>query len=107
VAGSVRDLAAGRAAGFPIWATSSTPASGKFRLRTAEIMGPVTIGGVPVHPGDLVLADETGVCFVPRAEIGRVLERAREIAAREADRIDRLDEELRGSTQQTPERDGT
>jgi 4-hydroxy-4-methyl-2-oxoglutarate aldolase len=26
------------------------------------------------HPGDLVVADDTGVCFIPRADIMRVLE---------------------------------
>jgi regulator of RNase E activity RraA len=94
VAGSVRDVGHGRALGFPIWSRSTTPASGKYRLRTAEIMGPVTIGGVRVEPGDLAVADETGVCFVPYAEAARVLARAAAISERERSRLGRIDDEI-------------
>ncbi len=94
VAGSVRDVGHAKTAGFPIWASSTTPASGKYRLRTAEIMGPVTIGGVIVRPGDLVAADETGVCVVPYSETARVLERARAISDREGSRLLRIDDEI-------------
>ena len=101
VAGAVRDVVAAREVGFPTWASGSTPASGKFRLHTAEIMGPVTIGGVPVDPGDLVAADETGVCFVPYAEAARVLERAQTIASREAARLSRIEAEIPGRLEST------
>jgi regulator of RNase E activity RraA len=94
VAGSVRDVGHGRQIGFPIWSRSATPASGKYRLRTAEIMGPVAIGGVRVEPGDLAVADETGVCFVPYAEAARVLERAGTIGERERSRLLRIDDEI-------------
>ena len=44
----------------------------------------VEIAGVQVAPGDLVIADETGICFVPPDIAPAVLERAREIYAAEA-----------------------
>src|SRR6188508_2733975 len=47
--------------------------TGKWRLQTIEINGPVQIGGVRVEPGDLVVADETSVCFVPRDRMTDVL----------------------------------
>jgi regulator of RNase E activity RraA len=96
VAGSVRDVAQDGSDGLPIWSTSWTPASGKYRLRSVEIMGPVTIGGVVVRPGDLVVADETGVCFVPYQEITSVLERAQAISARETTRKFWIEDELPG-----------
>jgi regulator of RNase E activity RraA len=39
-----------------------------------EVLAACLNGGVRVDPGDLVVADDTGVCFIPRADISRVLE---------------------------------
>ncbi len=44
----------------------------------------MVIGEVTVNPGDYVLADSSGVAFIPAAEIERVLDAAEAIAAREA-----------------------
>ena len=42
------------------------------------------VGGVEVKPGDLVIADGSGVVFVDAAQSSEVLEIAESIAAREA-----------------------
>ena len=47
--------------------------TGKWRLETVEINGAVQIGDVRVEPGDLVIADDTGICFIPRDKISDVL----------------------------------
>ena len=78
--GSYRDPGVSRGRGFPIWARGVTPITGKWRLRTVAINGPVRIAGVSVEAGDLVVADDAGVVFVPYARIADVL--------REAERID-------------------
>src|SRR3984957_13052819 len=65
-----------RGIGYPIWASEITPATGKWRLETVEINGEIQMGDVRVNPGDLVVAADTGVCFIPRADILRVLELA-------------------------------
>jgi regulator of RNase E activity RraA len=91
VDGSVRDLASLRELGYPVWARGASPLTGKHRLRTVEINGTVTIGGRTVAPGDLAVADDTGVCFVPAARAGEVLARARGISAKEAERVARID----------------
>jgi regulator of RNase E activity RraA len=44
---------------------------------------PVSCGGVVVHPGDMIVADEIGVTVVPRDELETVLTLAREQAERE------------------------
>jgi 4-hydroxy-4-methyl-2-oxoglutarate aldolase len=84
VDGGVRDIEEIRAAGFPVWSKWLTPQSGKGRLEPTTINGPVSCLGVQVHPGDLVLADETGVCFVPLEIVSEVVARIFEIEKQEA-----------------------
>jgi 4-hydroxy-4-methyl-2-oxoglutarate aldolase len=55
-------------------------------VQTIAINKPVSICGITVHPGDLVLADETGVCFIPRGRAAEVLQRAQRNVAAEAAR---------------------
>lgn len=74
VMGGVRDVRHSRSIGYPIWASEITPVTGKWRLETVEINGEVDMCGVRVNPGDLVVADDTGVCFIPRATVMPVLE---------------------------------
>ncbi len=79
VDGSIRDPDASRELGFPVWSRGITPITGKWRYDTVEINGTVRIGGIPVAPGDLVLADSAGVVFVPREHAAAVLNEARRI----------------------------
>jgi regulator of RNase E activity RraA len=51
---------------------------------------PVSIAGIEVRPGDLVVADECGVCFVPYARAAEVLEKARQIGQSEKQRLEKL-----------------
>jgi regulator of RNase E activity RraA len=74
VMGGVRDVRHSRSIGYPVWASEITPVTGKWRLETVEINGEIQMGDVRVNAGDLVVADDTGVVFIPRAEIMRVLE---------------------------------
>jgi regulator of RNase E activity RraA len=74
VMGGIRDIAHSRVVGYPLWSTEISPVTGKWRLETVEINGSVQIGEVRVEPGDLVVADDTGVCFIPRDRILDVLE---------------------------------
>lgn len=92
VDGAIRDVAESVRIGFPRWATSVSPITGKWRIQTVEINGAVHICGVPVSPGDLVIADDDGVCFVPRNEIERVLKRATEIRNGEERRYKEINE---------------
>jgi regulator of RNase E activity RraA len=74
VMGGVRDIAHSRVVGYPVWSSEVSPVTGKWRIETVEINGPVEIGDVRVEAGDLVVADDTGVCFIPRDRILEVLD---------------------------------
>lgn len=94
VFGGVRDVGHSRGIGYPIWASELNAVTGKWRLQTVEINGPVQIGEVRVEPGDLVVADETSVCFVPRERMLDVLKLAQEKHAAEEIRCKAIDDGL-------------
>jgi len=79
----VRDVEEMRNLDYPVWSRGVTPISGKFRFEALEINGPVVCGGVSVQPGDLVVADDTGVVIVPQKMIGIVVKQAIEVSRRE------------------------
>jgi regulator of RNase E activity RraA len=90
VDGGVRDVDHSRNVGYPIWSSSVTPITGKWRVETIGINQPVSIAGVTVNPGDLVLADECGVCFIPMGKVGEVLAIAQRWTAWEEERLNKL-----------------
>ncbi len=90
VDGGARDVDHSRAIGLPVWSKSVSPITGKWRVETVAINKPVSVCGVNVNPGDLVLADETGVCFIPREHAAEVLARAQRNAAAEKLREDKI-----------------
>lgn len=79
----VRDIAEMRALDYPVWCRGITPITGKFRFAALEINGPVICCGIVVYPGDLVVADDTGVVFIPQRYIQEVLSRAIEASQKE------------------------
>lgn len=86
VDGGIRDVEQSRSLGFPIWTRGVTSVTGKWRLETVAVNGVVRVCGKQVRPGDLVVADEGAVCFIPRDHVDAVLKRAREISDGEARR---------------------
>jgi 4-hydroxy-4-methyl-2-oxoglutarate aldolase len=90
VDGAVRDIDHSRRIGYPIWCSSVSPITGKWRIQTVAVNRPVSIAGVSVSPGDLVIADEVGVCFVPFERAAEVLAVAQRLARREEQRLAKL-----------------
>ncbi|MEW9267494.1 hypothetical protein AB1207_22355 [Kineococcus endophyticus] len=82
--GACRDVAEAEALGFPVYARAVTPRTARGRLRERACGERVQIAGVAVDDGDLVLADDSGVVFVPRAYAAEVIARAQAIVGREA-----------------------
>ena len=92
VDGAVRDIDHSRRISYPIWSAGVSPITGKWRIETMAVNEPVQIAGIEVKPGDLVLADECGVCFVPLSRAAEVLAVAQRLAASEARRSQALAE---------------
>jgi regulator of RNase E activity RraA len=82
--GVCRDVVEAEQVGFPVFSRGTTPRTARGRLRQKAVGTPVTIAGVEVVDGDLLVADDSGVVFVPRARAEEVLERAEAIVGREA-----------------------
>jgi 4-hydroxy-4-methyl-2-oxoglutarate aldolase len=83
VDGGIRDLEQIRSLRLPVWSRLVTPRTGKWRVEAVGINVPVTCGGVQVNPGDLVIADETGLCFLPMDVAEMAIERILEVGEQE------------------------
>jgi 4-hydroxy-4-methyl-2-oxoglutarate aldolase len=68
---------------FPIFSRGHWMRTGKDRVLADAYQVPVSIGGVRVDPGDLLIGDADGVVSVPQARIAEVLDAATTIAAAE------------------------
>lgn len=82
--GAIRDVAAFRRAGFPCHARAVTH-RGPYKHGPGERGGSIVVDGAVVNHGDVVVGDEDGVVFVPRARWRDVARAART----------KLDEEMR------------
>jgi len=85
--GACRDTDENRLIGFPVASRSVTVRGTHtmFSGRKDDVLYqvPVSCGGVIVHPGDIVVADELGVVVVPQADADSVVALAKEQAERE------------------------
>ncbi|HYB21283.1 MAG TPA: RraA family protein [Thermodesulfobacteriota bacterium] len=88
----VRDVGEMRNLDYPVWSRGVTPITGKFRFEALEVNGPVVCAGVSVHPGDLVVADDTGVVIIPQRVIHEVVQRAIEASKKETILIGAIEE---------------
>lgn len=66
VDGMVRDVRQMTKMNFPVWACGTNLLDSLHRQRVIDINVPVEIGGIPFHPGDLVIADIDGLVVVPQ-----------------------------------------
>jgi regulator of RNase E activity RraA len=74
--GMATDIQELREYGLPVWARGLSPVTTKRQFTQGEFCVPISCGGVPVAPGDAVLADENGVLVLKPGEITEAAERA-------------------------------
>lgn len=83
VDGGCRDIDEAYELGLPVFARAAVPVTARGRIAEHSHGDPVTIGGVGVAMGDLVVADGSGVAFIPASQASAVLDVAEAIFARE------------------------
>lgn len=84
VDGACRDVAEAEELSLPVYSRGVCPRTARGRLRQGATGVLVQLEDVPVQEGDLVLADDSGVVFVPLAHADAVLTDAEAIRSREA-----------------------
>ncbi|HTF47297.1 MAG TPA: RraA family protein, partial [Pseudonocardia sp.] len=82
--GICRDVDRSLTLGYPIFSRGNWMRTGKDRVRVEATQVPVSVGGIRVEPGDLLLGDGDGVVVVPAARADEVLETAERIEGAEA-----------------------
>lgn len=83
VDGLCRDVDESRRFGFPVFARGAVPRTARGRVIETAFNVPVVVEGVTVAPGDWVLADGSGIAFLPGGRAEEIVEVAEGLAARE------------------------
>jgi 4-hydroxy-4-methyl-2-oxoglutarate aldolase len=84
VDGACRDADEARSSAFPLYARATVPITARGRIVEQSFNEEIEVGGIKVRQGDLVIADASGVVFVPSTRDAEVVSAAEEITEREA-----------------------
>jgi 4-hydroxy-4-methyl-2-oxoglutarate aldolase len=79
--GVCRDVPKIRELGYPLFSRGRYMMTGKDRVEVDAINAPVSISGRQVRPGDIVMADDSGVIVIPASRAEEILQIATDIEA--------------------------
>jgi len=82
--GACRDIDESRDLEFPVYARGALPMTARNRVMQESFNQEIQFAGVQVHPGDLVIADGSGVVVIPRSQEEEVVKEAEAVIATEA-----------------------
>jgi regulator of RNase E activity RraA len=89
--GALRDVAEIRERDFPVYARGVTH-RGPYKDGPGEINVPISVGGMVVNPGDVVVGDQDGLLSIPQQGLEALIERARAHLEAEAKTIQAMKE---------------
>ena len=86
---AVRDVEALRAKGFPVFSFGFNPCGPTKRV-SGRVNHPISVGGITVNPGDLVLGDADGIVVIERERVAETIELGRKKVADESKRLNSI-----------------
>ncbi|MEO8118044.1 MAG: RraA family protein [Rhodoferax sp.] len=89
--GAIRDVAEIREREFPVYARGVTH-RGPYKDGPGEINVPISVGGMVVNPGDILVGDQDGLLAIPQEGVEQLIEKARAVLEAEAQTMQAMKE---------------
>lgn len=88
--GTCRDVTEIQQLGYPVWSVGTFPRRSRNDFSFGSLQEPVQIGAVRICPGDIIVADDTGVVCVPQDRYREVLDLAEQIISTEQQQLAKI-----------------